>query len=315
MPPVKSGGTLVLETMARLLRASGREARLVRREGDPGPGETAWADLDLHPGDLWLTPEGWVNALAPGLSAGARCLVYCQNWAYLFSGLPKDVSWRDLDVDFLAVSEPVAMFMDRALGVRPAVLRPGIDLDLFRAPMAKPGPAVRIGYMPRKNRAAAAQIRAVFEARNPKAGVEWTAIQGLDPQGVARELSKCRIFLATGFPEGLSLPPLEAMACGCACVGFAGFGGWDYMRQADPAGYAPNWPLRDTAWGGNGLWSADNDVLDAALNLERVVSWIKGAAAELDMVLENAALTARAYSLAEHEKALLAVWDGLEARA
>ena len=100
--------------------------------------------------------------------------------------------------------------------------------------------------------------------------VEWIALDGLDRQGVARALQSSHVFLATGFPEGCPLPPLEAMACGCLPVGCGGFGGWDYMRQAvDFAGsYAPWWPLRETPFSGNGLWTADADVAAMAMGLE-----------------------------------------------
>jgi hypothetical protein len=87
---------------------------------------------------------------------------------------------------------------------------------------------------------------------------------------VAETLRACHIFLATGFPEGCPLPPLESMACGCLVAGFAGFGGFDSMRQIDPGGFAPSVPLRDVPWGGNGCYAADHDVFGAAACLDRL---------------------------------------------
>ena len=99
LPPVRrpAGGVAVILRLAEVLHRSGRETALVARERAGWiPEESAdrapvilWPDLALTPGDLWLVPEGWVNALAPGLEAKARCLVYCQNWAYLFSALDR----------------------------------------------------------------------------------------------------------------------------------------------------------------------------------------------------------------------------------
>ena len=102
------------------------------------------------------------------------------------------------------------------------------------------------------------------------------------------------------------------MACGCLVVGFSGFGGWDYMRQAprERPAFAPWWPLRDAPWSGNGLWSADADVLDLALNLETAVSWFDSpdtGSEVLARTLENARTTARAYSLDEQRKGVLAI--------
>lgn len=229
LPPVRrpTGGVAVILRLAEVLHRSGRQTALVARERAGWiPGESAdrapvilWEDLALGPGDLWLVPEGWVNALAPGLEAKARCLVYCQNWAYLFSALPEGVQWSRLPVEFLAVSDPVAWFMEQALGRRPAVLRPGIDLARFRPPAAKPQGKPRVAFMPRKNKALAQQIRAVFGSRNGPGRLDWRAIDGLDAPGVAQALQEAHLFsdhrLSRGLPpaapgdHGLRLP-----ACG-----------------------------------------------------------------------------------------------------
>ncbi len=279
-PPLKamSGGCMVLLQIARQLQTLGRLGGILYWDDPPGGAECAglpWVKAGaagMTTGDTYVVPEGWPNALVLGLRRGCRTLVYCQNWSYLFHGLEPGVRWRDLPVEFLAVSDPVAWHMEQVLGKRPGILRPAIDSTLFFPPVAKPDGPMRIGFMPRKNKALAEHIRRIFEERNPRAGVEWIPIHGLDRSGVAEALRSCHIFLITGFPEGCPLPPLEAMACGCLCAGFTGFGGWDYMRQFEPHGYAPHgYALRDVPWGGSGWWSADGDVLGAALGLERAV--------------------------------------------
>lgn len=307
LPPLRSvsGGLAVLADTARTLAACGRDVRVVLRE----PGATPLAvpeelpveplvGTSLGPDDTYLVPEGWPNALAPGLTAKARCVVYCQNWAYLWGGLPEGVDYDRLPVSFLAVSDPVARFIGQAYGTVPPILRPVIDPARFFPPEAKPAPGpVRVGYMPRKNKALAAMIRRLAEARAARAGLayDWVAIDGLSPDDVAEALRGCHVFLATGFPEGCPLPPLEAMACGCVVAGFAGFGGFDYMRQIAPHGHRPSVPLRDVPWGGNGFYAADNDVFGAGLCLEdAALLWRHGGAA-LATVLLQARDTVAAY--------------------
>lgn len=320
-PPLArpSGGTMVLTQLARRLLE-------LDRLGGVLFWDATHPDLDLElpwvpakeagmaHGDTLIVPEGWPNALAFGFRAGCRTRVYCQNWSYLFQGLEAGVRWRDLPVDFVAVSDPVAWHLEQVLGRRPPVVRPAVDTNVFRVPARKPGGPPRIGFMPRKNRALAEQVRRIFEERNPGAGVEWVPIEGLDPAGVARTLASCHVFLATGFPEGLGLPPLEAMACGCLCAGFTGFGGWDYMRQVEggaylPHGYAP----REVPWEGNGWWSADGDVLGAAMGLEGALDVLLSADGRLGHVLDQGLRTARAYAAGNQRLEIEAAFGGRDA--
>jgi hypothetical protein len=321
LPPVSkpTGGVTVLRQMADILHQAGREVYLVERESggwrpeglaDTAP-VVAWDAMCLTPDDLWLVPEGWPNALAPGLEARACCVVYVQNWAYLFSALPQGVCWGSLPVSFLAVSDPVAHFVRQSTGRDATVLRPGIDRAIFHPGGTRAG-AVTVAYMPRKNKGLVAQITSVFEHRNGPGAVRWLPLEGLDAYGVANALRASHIFLTTGFPEGCPLPPLEAMACGCLPVGFTGLGGWDYMRQAQASPrFTPWWPLRDVPWSGNGLWCADGDALDAALCLEEAVALVRDGGPGLDAVLAAGQDTAKAYSTDEQGKSVLAAWDAL----
>ena len=324
LPPLRtvSGGLAVLAAVAAGLATLGHDVRLVLRDPaapplalPPGLAVVGLSQAGMEPGDVYLAPEGWPNALAPGMQAGARCLVYCQNWAYLWNGLPDGVDWDQLPVAFLAVSDPVARFIEQATGTLPPVLRPAIDPARFFPPPAKPalGP-VRVGYMPRKNKALAAMLRRLAEARSARTGIayEFAPIDGLPPDGVADALRDCHVFLATGFPEGCPLPPLEALACGCVVAGFSGFGGFDYMRQAGAGGFVPSVPLRDVAWGGNGFYAADNDVFAAGACLEQAARlWLDGGAT-LETALENGRLTAAAYGPGEQRTALAGIWQELD---
>ncbi len=319
-PPVKNitGGMQVLLQVAGQIKAlghgvrfylweNGHEALLRGRGFDVTVGKNA----GLEPGEVFLVPEGWPNVLHMGINSSARCVVYCQNWAYLFSALPEGVYWRDLPVEFVAVSQPVAVFIENVLAVKPMIVRPCINDSVF-FPASKPDDVINIAYMPRKNRALYKQIRHIFESRNRgRFNVKWKGIDGLELEKVADNLRKSHIFLATGFPEGCPLPPLEAMACRCMVVGFAGFGGWDYMRQSDD-GYTPQIPLRMVQWQGNGYFSADGDVLDAALNLEKAVSRLSAGDESLGLILENSLACASHYSNQSQQDEVLAWINSLQ---
>ena len=322
LPPLprQSGGLAVLRRMGVFLRNAGFPVCFVLREPPKSAEESSvdilfWQELRLQADDIWLTPEGWPNALLPALNAGARAFIYAQSWAYFLSCQPPNTHLENLPLEFLAVSEPVARFVDMSLGKQALVLRPGIDTALFCPPEAKECNTVRVAYMPRKNKAFARQIRELAEARlrrrRPPLPLEWMSIEDRSQAEVARMLQTAHIFLCTGFPEGCPLPPLEALACGCVPVGFTGLGGWDYMRQAAdfPGAAAPLWPLRETSWAGNGFYAADGDVPGAVLALEAALDILARGGEELATLRRAGQATVTAYSLEAQKQALVALWN------
>ncbi len=317
-----SGGFWVLIKLGNRMAAEGYDVCFVIREYDmPFAAYTnldqmsevrvvQWADVQLTPNHVWIVPEGWSNALALGLQAGSRCITYMQNWAFALRTLPGNTRWDQLPVDFLHVSEPVQYCLEHITGKSGPILRPSIDARLFypnalndlETPVKD---VIRIAWMPRKNKVFGEQIQDALMQRlahkNAHIHVEWVEIHHQPHEAVAEILRSCHIFLATGFPEGCPLPPLEAMASGCIVVGFAGLGGWDYMRQISlaqesmPFLAAPTCPLREVPFGGNGFYVADAHVLNATLALEQACLLLHRGGAELAKVRENLAKTARCY--------------------
>lgn len=323
MPPLKkaSGGMRVIADLAAHLAQEGREALLAGSAPLPGglerPGGAPFislAELSLRPGDYWIVPEGWPNALAPGLKSGAENVVYAQNWAYVHGNLPEGSFWDQLPVKFWAVSEPVAQFVKATTGREAPVLRPAINPGLFYPPKRnlssplKEGERPVIAWMPRKNPALARQIRNILEARLRLSGTAppaWLEISGKSLEEVAALMRQAHIFLATGFPEGCPLPPLEAMASGLIVCGFAGFGGWDYMRPAPPGLYLSG---ESQGGGRNGFYAADADTLAAALGLERAMRLLSEGGPVLEALRKESLKTAAEYSPQKQKESLLALF-------
>lgn len=286
IPPLKqmSGGLANIYAVAQCLRDLGGDTALQALAPEtPGLADAVAGGLKvlppnapLGPNDTLCIPEGWPNAMVPALDGGATVTVYAQNWVYMLGTLPKDVRWKDLPVTYLAVSRPVAAFLRTALGVEAKDILPPLVHDDFFISDARPRDRVRVAYMPRKNRAIAEQAMETAKARLATAAdaprVEWVSIHKASRREVADTLATCHLYLATGFPEGFGLPPLEAMASGCAPVGCTGFGGWEYMRQAFLPGLAspltpPPFLDLEAEDGGNGFYFADGDSLGAGLAL------------------------------------------------
>jgi glycosyltransferase involved in cell wall biosynthesis len=320
--------------LAAILARQGRAVALAGPESLPGPPDIAdiprlpW-DAEgsfLKPDDIWLVPEGWPNALAPGFRAGARALVYVQNWAFMLTPLPRGVSWKRLaaaaaperPMRFLAVSGPVRRFLTDFLNldansVLEAVLPPAVHPVFFRKG-ERPGGPVRIAFMPRKNKALAEQIRLLALELTEGRGIEteFVSIHNLEREAVADILASCHIFLSTGFPEGFALPPAEAMACGCVPVGFSGLGGFEYMRNPQPPPlpglFEPPFALDDKPWGGNGFFTADGDVPGAARALALAVSLAGAGKGLWREMTANGRRTALDYSQGAREARAAEIW-------
>ena len=97
------------------------------------------------------------------------------------------------------------------------------------------------------------EIIRLVEANGTK--VDLHVVDGLTQAELIEEYQKADIFLATGYPEGWSLPPLEAMNCGCTTVGFTGGGGAEFMIDNVTA-----------------MVSEDGDCVDAAKKLSAVLN-------------------------------------------
>ncbi len=335
LPPLQviSGGFAVLVHLGRHLAKANCDVCFVIKDGDiPYASYTdtlahldipvvEWEDIVLGPEYTWIVPEGWVNALVLGLKAKARCIVYMQAWSFGITALPGETRWDQLDLEFLYVSEPVRMCLEAITGKEGHIIRPGIDSKLFyppelsdlKSPVDKP---IRIAWMPRKNKVFSELIQNALNDRlarlYPDMRVQWVKMQHMTLEEVAETLRSCHIFLATGFPEGCPLPPLEAMASGCMVVGFTGLGGWDYMRQADfitdeYMSYlqTPWFNLRETSFEGNGLYVADADVLGATLALEQACVLLTNGGIRLEILRNNLAETAKAYSLEAQAQAII----------
>lgn len=320
------GGAFVLGDLAAALLRLGRPATLVA-VGDAARIQTngipvvPLGEADPGPEDVWLIPEGFVTALAPGLKALARTVVYCQNAAFLFSAMPDGLDWRSLPVEFLAVSDPTARYIEATLGKSAPVLRPGIDPRRFYAPDEKPAPPIRVAWMPRKNKALGTQILdaagEILRGKGLGQAVRFDPIERLSRDETATKLREAHIFLATGFPEGCPLPPLEAMTSGCLVLGFAGFGGFDYLRPPSPelipAMHRPWFALRPVPWGDNALVVADADCFGAAMALVWAVEAFLGGDPKLGSLLAQSRLTAEHYSAAAFERTVDALWSEAEA--
>lgn len=198
------------------------------------------ADFD-HTRDIFVLPETFLPAIST-YAPGYAKFIYNQNGAYTF-GLsendgfpgPRQVLeiYRHPEVKhILCVSENDKELLAEGMRLgseNVSHIVNGIETDLFKPHKTK---RRTISLMPRKNRKDAEIVVELLRMQPWFRAGGWDVkiISGVPQTEVARILQESMIFLAFGHPEGFGLPIAEAIACGCAVVGYSGLGGLEVMR-------------------------------------------------------------------------------------
>lgn len=159
--------------------------------------------------------------------------IFVQNWMFIYkpsTGGDIDTSYAQQGYDHILCCGDY-MFdclkpEDKAIT---HMVKNYIDHDRFK--LGQEREENRLLAMPRKNK------KDLDEIINKIAKKGWNIVlaDGLSEDKLIEEYQKADVFLATGYPEGFGLPPIEAMACGCAVVGFTGRGANEFMVHEQTA--------------------------------------------------------------------------------
>ncbi len=238
--PKPVGGIKVMYQHCMLLQELGYDAwplRMGRYEGNffdyPIQCRTiADTGYQLQANDIVVCPE-----ITPylGLQFGkARAVMFAQNWTHMYGKLnPNDQQRGYLELGYDRIMVCGRYLQTTLLRDPPgsvALVNNFIDLDKFRAAPER-RVTNRILALPRKNPDDLKAIQHLLQDRQP----DFRLIDGVPESRMIDEYQQADIFLATGYPEGFGLPPLEAMACGAAVVGFTGGGASEFMHDASTA--------------------------------------------------------------------------------
>lgn len=289
-----SGGHKHIRHIVSALRAKGWEACIVLLGPAPetdftfGVEVPIWAEPPRELGerltaqDVVVFPEKDVQRYL-SLAAGWSCLkgVLIQNGFYALECAPPH-GYPAAGIGFaISVSPYIQALAHRVMGVGPRRLFsvPCRVANPPFGPLAGGRPAFPpvVAYMPRKLPEHARAIEAIVAPRFPH--VRWIPIDGVAEDRVAQTLRGAGVFLSTQDREGLGLPALEAMACGCVVAGYAGTGLFPHP-YANPQ---------------NGYWAKDRSVTAAARQLERALKAVLVSAPRAQEVRAAGYETARRY--------------------
>lgn len=287
-----AGGIRTTYRHAAMLRAAGLDALVfspdghptwfrsaARVEGDPG--------FRFHADDVVVINEIVNDVALNYLRLGTRKQMFCQNQFYVFGRHLGLADHAALGIEQVyGSSRSIAGFFHSVYGIADMDVVPyAVDGAVFR-PAAK---RLAIAYVPRKLPFEAEFIKTAFQRKFPAwRGVPWLAIDGMTEARTAEILSEAAVFLALGHRDSFGLPAIEAMASGCAVVGFHGTGGLEFAT-AD-----------------NGQWFHSDQLLECVEALGRVVGAVERTEPWIAAQVAAGHATAAGYSLAATRRALLA---------
>jgi len=169
------------------------------------------------------------------------------------------------------------------------------DERVFRPAREK---VAAVAYSPTKRPMSARAIGEFLKRIHPRhSGLVWSEMAGLPEHDVAAILGRSSLFLALGVLESVGLMPLEAMASGCLCAGFAAVGGRDYATVE------------------NGFWAPDDDQIAAADALAEAADLALSGGPRLKAMIDAGYETAAQWSYAVFLAALEETWSGLAPEA
>jgi glycosyltransferase involved in cell wall biosynthesis len=243
---IPSGGVKIIYQHCEILSRNGYETYAVHL----GDFKIDWFPHDvsavkerdaiqnIRESDILICPE-----IIPLAAQPFKCqnrISFIQGWAIVDRVVGPNQSYEDFGfTHLLACSHYNKSFISNRSGLSCSVVVNGIDLDHFcYRPEIKENK--RVLYLNRRNVNDAKEAIKMLEPEIRRTAKFIELENRYDENGMIKHYQKSDIFISTGYPEGFGLPALEAMACGCAVVGFTGGGGTEFMKDGDSAFIAPD---------------------------------------------------------------------------
>ncbi len=229
-----SGGGRKLYDHVDILNGAGERAASVVAM----PGEAA-KDIEARlprEAELLVVPEVYgdlLRTVAPGLARISLNQNAHYSWLYVTDPQRHPYNSTPSLLKVLCVSEHNRRLLSFAFPQASVErVRLGIPSRFSCGPYPRPK---RISLFLRKRAQRAHAVLGVLHSRGSLEGWEVVAMDGTGDDQVVEMMQGSAIVLSLSEAEGLPAPPLEALACGCAVVGFTGFGGGEFLVPAGAA--------------------------------------------------------------------------------
>ena len=224
--------------------------------------------LAVSPEDLLIIPEGFPDVMQKTMQTACKRVVLAQSWFYVLNAMQPGQTWQHFGIqDVISVSDAITEYLGSVMpGLRVKNIKQGISRDLFKVPEKMSSKAPVVVYSANRgqeNKLKTINLIKTFYMFYPHLRwVRFVELANMSREEFAERLSSSAFALYTDDIAGFGTLPLEAMACGTHVVGWASFGGKEYMTE------------------NNGFWTNNGDIFQTAEVLGVAMDkWLNG---ELD---------------------------------
>lgn len=249
--------------------------------------------LSVSPEDFLIIPEGFPDVMSNTVQTACKRIVLAQSWFYVLNALQPGQTWQHFGIqDVISVSDAITEYLGSVMpGLKVKDMKQGINRDLFKVPVKMSDKKPVVVYSANRgheNKLKTINLIKTFYMFYPHLRwIRFVELANMSREEFAERLSTSAFALYTDDIAGFGTLPLEAMAVGTHVVGWASFGGKEYMNE------------------NNGFWTNNGDIFQTAEVLGVAIDkWLNG---ELDnpLIQEEYEKTLSNYTLEGEKKQFL----------
>lgn len=224
--------------------------------------------LSVSPEDFLIIPEGFPDVMSKTVQVACKRIVLAQSWFYVLNAMQPGQTWQHFGIkDVVSVSDAITEYLNSIMpGLSIKNMKQGIDRKTFKVPEKSSSKFPMVAFSANRgheNKLKTYNIIKTFYAFYPHLKwVRFIELANMNRAEFAEKLSSCAFSLYTDDIAGFGTMPLESLACGTHVVGWASFGGKEYMNE------------------NNGFWTNNGEIFQTAEVLGVAIDkWLNG---ELD---------------------------------
>ncbi len=250
-------------------------------------------NLNVNPEDFLIIPEGFPNVMQKTMQVSCKRIILAQSWFYVLLAMGPGQKWQHFGIqDVISVSDAITEYLNSAMpGLKIKNFKQSINRNIFKNPNKLSTKFPMVGFTGSRgaeNKMKTHSIIKNFYAFYPHLKwIRFLELNNMDKEQFAERLASCAFVLYTDDIAGFGTLPLEAMACGTHVVGWAPFGGKEYINE------------------NNGFWTTNGDIFQTAEILGVAIDkWLAG---EMDIpgVQESYEKTLASYTQEKEKEEIL----------